>query len=97
MEDAKIERLKTLAGHSYVLEGQSQPLLSENEVYNLSTRRGTITPEERQIMNDHMVHTVNMLESMPWPKHLQRVPEYATGHHEKWMAQATRVGYSPAP
>jgi HD-GYP domain-containing protein (c-di-GMP phosphodiesterase class II) len=66
-----------------VVEGTVQPLLGENEVYNLSTRRGTITPEERQIMNDHMVHTVNMLESMPWPKHLRRVPEYATGHHEK--------------
>jgi HD-GYP domain-containing protein (c-di-GMP phosphodiesterase class II) len=66
-----------------MIDGVSEPLLSENEVYNLSTRRGTITPEERQIMNDHMVHTVNMLESMPWPKHLQRVPEYATGHHEK--------------
>ena len=83
MEDAKIERLKSLAARSITVEGKPEPLLSENEVYNLSTRRGTITPEERQIMNDHMVHTVNMLESMPWPKHLQRVPEYATGHHEK--------------
>ncbi len=83
MEDAKLARLKELSGKTILLDGQTQPLLSENEVYNLSTRRGTITPEERQIMNDHMVHTVNMLESMPWPKHLQRVPEYATGHHEK--------------
>ena len=83
MEDAKIERLKNLAKKTFLLDGKPEPLLTENEVYNLSTRRGTITPEERQIMNDHMVHTVNMLESMPWPKHLQRVPEYATGHHEK--------------
>ncbi len=83
MEDAKIERLKTLAKKHIMLDGVGQPLLTENEVYNLSTRRGTITSEERQIMNDHMVHTVNMLESMPWPRHLRRVPEYATGHHEK--------------
>lgn len=83
MEDAKIERLKTLASHMLTVEGEAVPLLNENEVYNLSIRRGTITAEERQIMNDHMLHTVNMLESMPWPKHLQRVPEYACGHHEK--------------
>lgn len=83
MEDEKIERLKTLAQRTLEIEGKAEPLLTENEVYNLSTRRGTITAEERQIMNDHMVHTVNMLESMPWPRHLQRVPEYATGHHEK--------------
>jgi HD-GYP domain-containing protein (c-di-GMP phosphodiesterase class II) len=83
MADENIARLKTLAEKHLMIDGVSEPLLSENEVYNLSTRRGTITPEERQIMNDHMVHTVNMLESMPWPKHLQRVPEYVTGHHEK--------------
>jgi len=83
MEDEKIERLKKLALRTLDINGQTQPLLTADEVYNLSTRRGTITAEERQIMNDHMVHTVNMLESMPWPKHLQRVPEYATGHHEK--------------
>jgi HD-GYP domain-containing protein (c-di-GMP phosphodiesterase class II) len=83
MEDEKIERLKKLAQLSITMDGTSTPMLSDDEYYNLATRRGTITPEERQIMNDHMVHTVNMLESMPWPKHLRRVPEYATGHHEK--------------
>ncbi len=83
MEDEKIERLKRIAKQPVEIGGVMHPLIAENEVHNLSTRRGTITEEERQIMNDHMVHTVNMLESMPWPKHLQRVPEYACGHHEK--------------
>ena len=83
VDDSNIERLKKLATITIEIGGNTEPLLTDNEVYNLSTRRGTITPEERQIMNDHMVHTVNMLESMPWPRHLQRVPEYAVGHHEK--------------
>ncbi|MES2985349.1 MAG: HD domain-containing phosphohydrolase [Pseudomonadota bacterium] len=83
MEDEKIERLKSIARTTIMVEGKATSLLSDNEVYHLSTRRGTITAEERQIMNDHMVHTVNMLESMPWPRHLSRVPEYACGHHEK--------------
>lgn len=83
VEDASIERLKAMAQRTVTINGQAEALLTQNEIYNLSTRRGTITPEERQIMNDHMVHTVNMLESMPWPRHLQRVPEYAVGHHEK--------------
>ncbi len=83
MADAEIERLEQLARLRWKRGGYGEALLSENELYNLSVRRGTITPEEREIMNDHMVHTVNMLESMPWPKHLRRVPEYACGHHEK--------------
>lgn len=83
MEEEALARVESLAKTSLDLKGESIPLLSENECYNLSVRKGTITREEREIMNDHMVHTVNMLESMPWPKHLARVPEYACGHHEK--------------
>lgn len=83
LEDAAIDRIRAIALREVTIDGNAAPLLSEEEVDNLSIRKGTITPQERQIMNDHMVHTVNMLESMPWPKHLRRVPEYACGHHEK--------------
>ena len=53
------------------------------EVYNLSIRRGTLTEEERYHINDHIVQTIIMLEALPYPKHLRRVPEWAGGHHEK--------------
>jgi HD-GYP domain-containing protein (c-di-GMP phosphodiesterase class II) len=52
------------------------------EIYNLCIPRGTLTPEERFKINDHMVQTIVMLEQLPFPKHLRRVPEYAGGHHE---------------
>ena len=53
------------------------------EVYNLCIARGTLTEEERFKINDHIVQTIIMLEALPFPKHLARVPEYAGGHHEK--------------
>ena len=53
------------------------------EVYNLSIDRGTLTEEDRYMINDHIVQTIIMLETLPFPKHLKRVPEYAGGHHEK--------------
>jgi HD-GYP domain-containing protein (c-di-GMP phosphodiesterase class II) len=53
------------------------------EIYNLSIRRGTLTDEERYHINDHIVQTIIMLEALPYPKHLRRVPEWAGGHHEK--------------
>ena len=83
MSDEHIARLHSIGARRVVINGVDQPLLSENEIKNLSTRRGTITDEERKIMNDHMVHTVNMLEALPFPRHLRRVPEYAGGHHER--------------
>ena len=58
-------------------------LLDENEVYNLCIERGTLTHEEREVINNHIVMTIEMLEQLPFPKHLKRVPEYAGGHHEK--------------
>lgn len=53
------------------------------EVYNLCIERGTLTAEERFKINDHIVQTIVMLENLPFPKHLARVPEIAGGHHEK--------------
>ena len=56
---------------------------NQGEVYNLSIARGTLTKEERFKINDHIMQTISMLEQLPFPKHLARVPEYAGGHHEK--------------
>ena len=64
-------------------DGEERPLLSEDEVYNLCVSRGTLTPEERKIIDDHIVITIEMLANLPFPKGLTRVPEYAGGHHEK--------------
>jgi HD-GYP domain-containing protein (c-di-GMP phosphodiesterase class II) len=64
-------------------DGELVPLLTPEEIYNLTIPKGTLTPEERTIVNNHMVATIKMLESLPFPKHLARVPEYAGGHHER--------------
>jgi HD-GYP domain-containing protein (c-di-GMP phosphodiesterase class II) len=64
-------------------EGQSIAFLTENEIQNLTIRAGTLNNEERQIINHHIDVTIDMLEKLPWPKHLRNVPEYAGGHHEK--------------
>ena len=56
---------------------------NRGELYNLSIGRGTLTAEERYRINDHIVQTIMMLESLPFPKHLKAVPELAGGHHEK--------------
>lgn len=52
------------------------------ELYNLSVSRGTLTAEERFKVNEHIMQTIVMLENLPFPKNLQRVPEYAGTHHE---------------
>ena len=63
--------------------GKEGGFLTEDEIENLTIRAGTLTQAEREIINYHIVATIKMLESLPWPKHLQHVPEYAGGHHER--------------
>lgn len=57
--------------------------MNRGEIYNLSIGRGTLTEEERFAINDHIMQTIIMLESLPLPAHLRKVPEIAGGHHEK--------------
>ncbi|MBN2815798.1 MAG: amino acid ABC transporter [Campylobacterales bacterium] len=55
---------------------------NQGELYNLSIERGTLTPEERYKINEHIIMTIKMLESIPFPEHLRKIPEYAGTHHE---------------
>ncbi|MBI2308641.1 MAG: GAF domain-containing protein [Rhodocyclales bacterium] len=78
------ERVRRIAAGSWTdPEGTTAPFLSVDEVENLTIRAGTLTATEREIINYHIVATIKMLESLPWPKHLKNVPEYAGGHHER--------------
>ena len=65
------------------ITGKQVSFLTEDEINNLSIKSGTLTSEERNIINHHIVMTIKMLEALPWPKNLRNVPEYAGGHHER--------------
>ena len=85
MRDEDVERVKQLASKYRWVDptGTECNFLSDDEVKNLTIRAGTLTADERQIINHHIDLTIEMLEALPWPKHLTNVPEYAGGHHER--------------
>jgi hypothetical protein len=85
MRDEDQERVREIA-RTYRwrdVEGNFVDFFTEDEKKNLTIRSGTLTPEERQTINHHIEVTIKMLESLPWPRHLKNVPEYAGGHHER--------------
>ncbi len=65
------------------LDDTEQPILNEDEISNLNIKRGTLNDEERLIIQQHMTITQDILEALPFPKHLSKVTEYALGHHER--------------
>jgi HD-GYP domain-containing protein (c-di-GMP phosphodiesterase class II) len=84
MQSEDLQRIKDIANYEYLNDsGHTAKFLSENEIYNLMIERGTLTPEERMVINNHIVVTISMLDALTYPKDLQRVPEYAGGHHER--------------
>lgn len=84
MTPDEIARIEQIAARRWLSpSGTPEPFLDEEEVQNLRIGRGTLTVREREIINNHVVVTIKMLNSLPYPKHLRRVPEYAGGHHEK--------------
>src|SRR5882672_10423466 len=84
MRDEDIERIRRIARLRWRdVAGHEADFLTEDEVKNLTIRAGTLTDDERKVINHHIVATIKMLEALPWPKHLTKVPEYAGGHHER--------------
>ncbi len=82
MSDDNIKRVKAIASRKWMMDGSWQVLISDDEIQNLSIRRGTLTDEERDIINNHAAITFKMLSQMPFPKKLKNVPIYAGSHHE---------------
>ena len=82
--DKELAQIERIAKHYHlVINDIRTPLLNDDEVENLSIRRGTLTAGEHDVMKRHMDVTKNILDALPFPKHLSKVSEYALGHHEK--------------
>ena len=84
LDDTDLKRIKEIAKRTYKNSvGKNINLLDKEEIENLQISRGTLNTKERQIINNHVSVTIKMLESLPYPKHLRNVPEFAGCHHEK--------------
>lgn len=64
-------------------DGEARPILEPDEAENLTIARGTLSEAERDVVNQHVVSTIHMLEQLPYPKSLRNVPFIAGCHHER--------------
>ena len=83
MSNDKIEKINDIAKDSWERCGKIVPRLTEDEVYNLTIKRGTLTDLEKNRIKEHVRLTEVMLNELPFPKKLKNVPRYASAHHEK--------------
>ncbi len=83
MNEENLNRIEEIASQQVIINNKNVPLLTQDEIYNLSIKHGTLNAKEREIINQHAIVSIKMLEKLPFPKHLKDVPEIAGGHHEK--------------
>jgi hypothetical protein len=83
MQDKDIDRLKQISKYSYFLNKEKIFLLNEEDINHLSIRKGTLSDEEKIIMNNHAQLSLDMLSTLPFPKKYKNVLNIAVNHHEK--------------
>jgi HD-GYP domain-containing protein (c-di-GMP phosphodiesterase class II) len=76
-----IERLALRAFEDHL--GEQQTVLTRDEAWMLATARGTLTEQEYEEIQRHVVHTYHFLAQIPWTREFRRIPEIARSHHEK--------------
>jgi HD-GYP domain-containing protein (c-di-GMP phosphodiesterase class II) len=64
-------------------DGTEHPYLTPEELHFLAIKRGNLDEAERKQIEDHVVHSYDFLENIPWTEELSRIAEIVRGHHEK--------------
>ena len=83
LPDDKLNRVNKISIKKYKdLDGEYKPYLEEEEITQLSIRKGTLTRSEKQIMEGHVTMTRNMLDELDFPNEFKRIPEFSGNHHE---------------
>lgn len=87
-----VARVHAIAQRKILFDGVEEPLLSDDEVDNLCVQKGTLTSAQRDIINNHAMVSLRMLNQLPFPHKLERVAEVASGHHEKINGKGYPLG-----
>jgi HD-GYP domain-containing protein (c-di-GMP phosphodiesterase class II)/ribonuclease BN (tRNA processing enzyme) len=83
MNDEDIKRLELISQKSYIKNNKKVTLITEDEFYNLSIKKGTLTKEEITIIRNHAQLSLDMISELPFPKKYKNVLNIACNHHEK--------------
>ena len=82
LPDEKLAAIRALGAATANGPDGPTPYLLDDELNCLLVRKGTLTDEERKIMESHVTMTRRMLCEMNFPKRYQLIPAWASSHHE---------------
>ncbi len=83
LSDEELEKLKKIAKKFFVNDGKEMPFLSKDEFKSLKIKKGSLSKQERQIINNHANVSIKILEQLKLPKKYKKIPQISGAHHEK--------------
>ncbi len=83
LKESGHELLVKIGELTFQEHGETDRLLTPDEIKRLSIPKGSLSTEERLEIESHVTHTFNFLSRIPWTQELKNVPFYAYAHHEK--------------
>lgn len=90
--DEQIALIQNIASQNWEIDGKDYFIINEDEAYNLSVQKGTLTSQERDIINEHANISVDILNKLPFPKKYKEIPQISGNHHEKINGKGYPMG-----
>ena len=82
MADEALERVRRIADGCYEQDGTRIPYLTPEETECLLVRKGTLTADERLVMESHVSMTDRILSKVRFNRKYGEARRFAAGHHE---------------
>lgn len=83
LSENQLEEVQKLENLTFTNEfGKIVPLFTEQNITALKIQKGTLTEDERKIMQAHVSMTERLLEKMNFDKYYKGVSNWARSHHE---------------
>ena len=83
LSDEDLSRVQGLSSYLYKNHlGETQRVFEEEDIKGLSILKGTLTPSERKVMEEHVSVTGRLLDGVAFTKYFEKVPIIARSHHE---------------
>ena len=80
IDEKKLKKLNEIKNKKF--DGIHEEIITDQEMENLCVRNGTLTEQERTLIENHVRVTERILSKMTFPDHLKHVPDWAAKHHE---------------
>lgn len=83
LSDDDLALIEKLSQQYYTEEdGTEEPVLTQDELTCLAIKKGTLTDEERKVMQSHVSVTARILDKIDFPDDYLVVRDWASSHHE---------------